>query len=218
MRRALFIVSMLGQGHLVRSRALASELTNRGWGCTMTNRSPLSASSYDVSVVDMGDDDAVADIYTTLSARPVVAVVDRPGDVDAQLVVFGNAGAEHWMASSKRHHGVTLFGPHYALLRPEFREWRSTNVSSSVADLREVKDLTAAQLAEQMLGAGKVITYGGMRALEAACVRGNAMGMTIEARNDGEELNKAGLLADPTVNLVDGLGCKRVADAIEGLA
>lgn len=220
-KRALFVVSTRGQGHIVRCRALAAELATRGWASTMTNKAPLSPASYDVSIVDLEGEDHEHDVYEVLKDRPVVAIVDTHFDLPAvNLVVCGNAGAR--TVRSRR----CLFGPRYALLRPEFlqariedtwqREHRPTNGLSF--DCRKVSDLSAATLAERMRDSDEVVTWGGMRALEAACVRGNAVEIHIRPRNEGEIWNMRGLYADPTADLVDGRGCLRVADAILELA
>lgn len=223
-RRALFVMSTRGQGHIVRCRALAAELLTRGWFSTMTNRSPLSGTSYDVSIVDLGEEEHAAAVYDALKDKPVVAIVDTPGPRLVDMIVCGSPGAKVEMFAPEPEGasaGTILGGGAYALLRPEFREFRSSLPRRPwiyAFDCREVTDHSAFDMAIGMSTAETVITYGGMRALEAACVRGHARGMTIEARNPGEELNKAGLRGHGGIaDLIDGLGCKRVADAIEGL-
>lgn len=217
-RRALFVTSMAGQGHIVRCRALACELASRGWASTMSNKAPSSAASYDVSIVDLGDEPQVVDVYRALVDRPVVAVADTYVAPDVDLIVWGSAGAGDFRRLNQRSR--YLAGPQYSLLRPEFCRARwalgSTRIVGSV-DLRTVRDQSATELAADIAAFTTVYTYGGMRAMEAACVRGSARGLVIEARNPGEELNKAGLEARPDEDLVDGLGCSRVADAIEEL-
>lgn len=223
MKRALFVVSARGQGHLVRCRALASELTSRGWRCSLSPMSPRTALGYDVSVID--GEEYGPEVYEALKDRPVVAIVDTlpVAEPHAALIVCGSAGAR--IVYGTYSPGVLMAGPAYAILRPEFRELRRPQLPGITIplipradfDARNVTGIHPLALAALMRGAGRVVTYGGMRALEAACVRGSALGMEIEARNPGEELNKAGLLADPPADLVDGLGCGRVADAIERL-
>lgn len=228
-KRALFVVSARGQGHLVRCRALASELTSRGWRCSLSPMSPRTALGYDVSVID--GEEYGPEVYEALKDRPAVAVVDTArvpwsGWPYTNLLVWGSAGATWEPLAEAGFCGTAMLGPRAAILRPEFREMRRPQLPGTTIplipradfDARNITGLHTLALAALMRGAGRVITYGGMRALEAACVRGNALGLEIEARNPGEELNKAGLLADPAADLVDGLGCGRVADAIEELA
>jgi len=95
------------------------------------------------------------------------------------------------------------------LVRPEFRiKWIGGN---GALDARNVRGMGAADLAEAMSRASLVITYGGMRAMEAACI---GVPMIVIPRNEGERLNAEFLAAGGTI---DGLGCKRAADAIEEL-
>jgi UDP-N-acetylglucosamine:LPS N-acetylglucosamine transferase len=62
-----------------------------------------------------------------------------------------------------------------------------------------------------MSRASLVITYGGMRAMEAACV---GVPSIVIPRNEGEQLNAEFLTAG---GKIDGWGFKRAADAIEAL-
>lgn len=252
-RRALFVISTRGQGHIVRCRALAAELLTRGWFSTMTNRSPLSGTSYDVSIVDLGDEEHAAAVYDALKDRPVVAIVDTPGPRLVDMIVCGSPGAKVEMFAPEPEGasaGTILGGGAYALLRPEFREvsWGQHGFSSShdVFDLRTVERESAESLARIMAASRLVVTWGGMRAMEAACV-GVPMICVSRDENAGEMQNVHGLWkagaawwwegydhiqkvdelvaagADLQVmsmvgrGLVDGLGCKRVADAIEEL-
>jgi UDP-N-acetylglucosamine:LPS N-acetylglucosamine transferase len=66
-------------------------------------------------------------------------------------------------------------------------------------------------MAEVMSKVALVVTYGGMRAMEAACI---GVPSIIQPRNEGERLNAEFLRAG---GKIDGLGCKRAADAIEEL-
>ena len=122
----------------------------------------------------------------------------------------------------------------------------------NVWDARCIEGLSADEVCRRMLSAAMVITYAGMRAMEAACL---GVPSILIARNRGEALNAKGLqaclagywseawpyigIADPFEaarqfltpekswrldvmstagrELVDGLGCQRVADAIEAL-
>lgn len=219
MKRALIIPSLRGGGHLVRCRALASELTRRGFGCTMTSKAPLSASSYDVSVVDMEGEEHEHDVYEALRGRPVVAVIDTPHAVQARAVVCATVGVSPDVFPTATESRILLCGSKFALLRPEFREMRSDawKLSSSVGSVADANGLSASEMATVMLRHGRLHTYGGVRALEAACVRSSAVGLDIVARNAAEEMNRAGLCADPAADLVDGLGCVRVADYIEAM-
>lgn len=237
-RRALFVVSTRGQGHIVRCRALASELLTRGILSTMTDRSPLSATSFDVSIIDLGSEEHEIAVAAALRDRPVVAIVDTPHAIPADVVVCGSAGATNEMfpldhpnwQSGKGRPVRLASGPGAALLRPEFLERRERlqrcfahlSLRDPVPlDLRSVENMSADEIAGALFSSvacgDPVITYGGMRAMEAACVRFGAEGMTIEARNPGEELNKAGLLADPERDLVDGRGCIRIGEIIQEL-
>lgn len=95
------------------------------------------------------------------------------------------------------------------LVRPEFRvRWTGGN---GAFDARNVRGMDARDLAEAMSRASLVITYGGMRAMEAACV---GVPMIVIPRNGGERLNAEFLLSG---GKIDGLGCKRAAEDIEEL-
>ena len=103
--------------------------------------------------------------------------------------------------------------------------------------------MSAKELCEHLATASVVITYAGMRAMEAACV---GVPMVLIPRNEGEVMNANGLehahaakviaeewdalpMADRLMHdprrlgamgragraLVDGFGCQRVADSIE---
>ena len=276
MSRAVFVVDVKsGQGHLVRSRALMTELASRGWRCSMVSKPPGSVASHDVTIFD-GPAFDCPEAYDQASGKPVVAIVDTPGARHgADLTVCGSAGAKPDMFTCsgcvKTQGNATMVvcaGPQYALLRPEFRAMRDwppygpmlpmpgVNISrmdgsDCTFDVRAIEDQPAEAIAKWMRAAKVVITYAGMRAMEAACV-----GAPIEVfvRNEGERLNARGLMnggaalvfwtsdeakcnpedrlaafcLDTTEGhealrtmseagraLVDGLGCQRVADAIE---
>lgn len=218
-RRALFIVSGDGLGHIVRCNALAGELHLRGWTSETMKRSAVSVAvfgRFDVAIIDgVGlDDDALSWLRTPTRRVAIVDTMTAPDFAD--LVVCGNAGARAY--GSMGDHAIILAGPQYALIREEFqsaRKARLVGLPYAALDLRGVEHLTAFQIAGLLRKVKTIVTYGGMRALEAACVRGSSAGLIIEARNPGEELNKAGLEADRSADLIDGRGRVRVADAIE---
>lgn len=217
-KRALFVVDHEhGLGHVVRSRELMHELAERGMRCSMVNRQPGSWSSHDVVITD----------GVVLSSQPSCAFVsicdhpwDRYGNRGADLLVCGSAGAVPSMFDGMAK--TVLAGPDYSLLRVEFRDRRERMERCfahqslrrpETLDVREISGLSADDLAGHFFSAvvcdDTVLTYGGMRASEAACV--GVQRLTIFPRNKGEELNAAGLRAG---RIPDGLGCKRVADQI----
>lgn len=88
-KRALFVVSTREPHRLIRCRALAAELATRGWASTMSNRSPLSAASYDVSIVDLEGEEWEADVCEVLADRPVVAIMDSDRSLPVPLIIDG---------------------------------------------------------------------------------------------------------------------------------
>lgn len=225
-RSALFIVDATnGQGHLVRCRALASELAGRGWHCSMMPKRP-SGWIGDVVIVDG------LEFYDGLEAvhdwpgMKVVSIRDTPHapTYGADLIVMGSAGFHNSdRAATESYPTRYLEGPNYSLLRREFRDQREIErgmrmVKIGTFDVRSVDGLPAREMARKMADAYVVVTYAGMRAMEAACVGVGATTLesklVLHARNEGEELNKRGLEAGA---VVDGLGCQRVAAAIEEL-
>lgn len=241
MRRVMFVVSSRGLGHITRCRALACELGRRGWASSMSSHAPIVANSVDACVVDMDDGESIAEgavlravgskptirlansdhmtddirrYYDTLvhGRVPHITIIASPGETDSGAMWAGIGGG----------YSRVLVGGKYALLRPEFVEARDADSSNPVIhghgglfDCRDVADWSATQMAYRMRFAYPVITYGGMRALESACVRKGGVDLLIYARNRGEELNKQGL-ADGQDH-IDGRGCQRVADALEEL-
>lgn len=222
-REALFIVDAVnGQGHIVRSRALASEMATRGWRCSTVPKRPPGWSG-DVVIVDG------TEFYDGLEAvhdwpgMKVVSVRDTPHEpaYGADLIVMGSAGFHNSdRAATESYPTRYLGGPNYSLLRPEFRAQRQVEremriVKYGAFDARSADGLSAVEMARRMADAQVIITYAGMRAMEAACVGVGAASLDsqlrLHARNDGERLNKIGLEAGA---VVDGLGCQRVAAAI----
>jgi spore coat polysaccharide biosynthesis predicted glycosyltransferase SpsG len=259
--KALFIVDDVhGQGHVVRSGALRDELERRGWKTktALDSFAPLSCGFKEpiiVKDVDVIVSDGGHCIEKMFEARTVY-IADEPSNLNVTLLVAGGAGATEEMYKDCGAKKV-LAGPQYALLRPEFRDRHELMnrcfahvplVKPPLFDIRRIVDLSADQLAAQLFSvtatAGIVITHGGMRAMECACV---GAPMVIVPRNEGERLNAralriagAALIADEKSaeqvakdllehprwlqvmskrgrELVDGLGVKRVADAIEEL-
>lgn len=161
------------------------------------------------------------------------------------LIVDGGAGAHADMYRDSGAREV-LAGPEYALLRPEFAKTQWPLNSDLVwLDVRRFAGVEARQMACHMASAKVLITAAGMRAMEAACV-GAPMILFVESDDQESnaralEAKCAGIIAyteeyaqkqvkqllkDPDWlsrmsfagrSLVDGLGCKRVADAIERL-
>lgn len=237
MKRALFIADHeRGQGHVIRSRALANELANRGWACGACSKRPPGFEG-DVVVVDGNEFDP--EVYRW--GVPVVAirdVVQKPRGV--KLTVVPTAGASSGQAGGPL--GM-LVGPRFSLIRPEFADVKWYPMMD-IFDARAVKDMSVWEIGLRMAHSAVVITYGGMRAMEAARI---GAPMVILARNAGELMNAEGLahhgaakhvaeedqvapmverlLKSPRERLermsragrelVDGLGCQRVADAIE---
>lgn len=213
MRRAYFIVDdEHGSGHLVRSRALAAELTSRGWGVETTNQMGRFGES-DVIIVDgqqkwpSGYDARIA----APIANVIIGILDVPEGLQGwNFVVCGTSHDGAWGRS------CDLIGPRYALLRPEFRTWRLRDVprETPLLDVRFASDWSSTQMAEAMRRAKVVLTYPGMRAIEAHCC-GAELALA-QPRNAGETLNAIGLLRQDRPE-VDGLGCVRVADRIEAV-
>jgi spore coat polysaccharide biosynthesis predicted glycosyltransferase SpsG len=218
--KALFIVDdrpEAGLGHVVRCGALADELRERGWACLGGTLDARTRDHVDVVVMD-----APRDAPRQYSREPLVPddrfklVVIRDVPLrqdDADLLVCGSAGATPEMfkdCGAKR----VLAGPGYSLLRPEFRaaRWRQYSHPWEPLDLTSVDGASASELAIAIGVSGGVITYGGMRLMEALCV--GAPILKVIARNPGEELNVQGWKAGVEV---DGWGCRRVADAIEAM-
>jgi len=252
LKAALCIPSTRGMGHVVRCRTLANELVERGWTVQTSGAKRPSGFIGDVVIVD--GDDFPPETYDW--PCPVVIIRDTfaalPWHVPhPSLMVVPSAGLRP--ASYAHLYGV-LSGPTYSILRPAFREWARRRDDAGwgftgiVFDARSAggtNTMTSDELAQRFATASVVITYGGMRAMEAACV---GVPMVIVARNEGETLNANGLehvgaakvvadewdapaMAEKVVQhygaarlaamgragsaLVDGMGCRRVANEIE---
>lgn len=232
----LFIVDNrpeAGLGHVTRCGALSDEMKLRGWECSGGGLNSGSKSRVDIVVIDVGLEGRMTRRQSVVPMVPgefkIVTIVDEPSPWEGwDLLVCGSAGANISMFDGCLNQRA-LIGPEYALLRREFRrrvELReSTYMTVSLRppvelDLRNITDQPAEQIAGRLYDAyvcsDVVLTYGGMRALEARCVLGpeHRGELRMEARNYGEELNVAGLWNGA---VIDGLGCQRVADAIESL-
>jgi spore coat polysaccharide biosynthesis predicted glycosyltransferase SpsG len=178
-------------------------------------------------------------IPAPVTANKVVRIFDEELYIGPNaLAVFGGAGAKDYIS-------YALCGPRFAMLRPEFRALRQDRTRAGIFDARQVFGLSALNLATSMASAEVVVTYSGMRAMEATCVGAPTV---LVVRNHGERINADGLVAagcsivateelamqtassllsqapellphmrERALGLVDGLGCSRVADAIEGL-
>jgi spore coat polysaccharide biosynthesis predicted glycosyltransferase SpsG len=235
--KALFIVDDVhGQGHVVRSGALRDELGRRGW--VIEGR--VTSSVIDVSVYDG------IKVFDGPPYRYNVVISDEPVSYaeGMTLLVAGGAGATEEMYKDCGAKKV-LAGPQYALLRPEFSKIRVRKEQGSwFTDIRPMRGFSTECVASVMRSVAVVITHGGMRAMECACV---GAPMVIVPRNEGERMNAralriagAALIADEKSaeqvakdllehprwlqvmskrgrELVDGLGVQRVADSIEEL-
>ena len=204
MKTVHFVVSDHGMGHITRCLALAEELGRRGWEV-------VERDEADVVVVDIQRQEPPhVQVTHSLGRCGSVLIVDTPRETGPfDLVICGSAGAvpEMFMVPAQT---VLLAGPEYALLRPEFAGVRWQGGKPAV-DIREMTGLSARQMADLFAEVNGVLTYAGMRAMEARCV---GVPLVMIARNPGEELNKRGLEAGARV---DGKGCVRVVDVIEEL-
>lgn len=261
--KAIIVPSIRGLGHVTRCRALANELTERGWEASISGGYAPPGTDADVVVID--GKEFGAEMYDwkvpsvcirdTMPDRvPGGRAEDFPGS--CVLVVVPTAHSEGACAikydqlfvdvSNQVHNrGRVVYGPGLSMLRREFR-WRHCAPPvprTGVWDCRKIDSFSPGAVAEAMSRAAVVITYGGMRAMEAACC---GAPMVVYARNEGEALNATGLqssgaavaleyepnaydvakelMAKPKVReemseralkVVDGLGCYRVAEAIE---
>jgi len=238
--KALFLPDDVGQGHAIRCRALAEALEKRGhrvFTVGMLDEIPRD-HMFHVAIIDRR-----SYVPPIPGIAKTVRIVDEYDSISAcDMSVLGSA----MRGISEVGFRYTLIGPMYSLLREEFRaERRVIRSREGILDVRAISGWTPATLAEMMGCARVVITYGGMRAMEAACVGTPSV---VVHRNRGEKLNADGLaevgaavvaaesqaerMADTlfksplevrqrmstvAMELVDGRGCERVADAIEGL-
>lgn len=239
--KALFVVDDCGLGHYVRCGALAAELERRGASTyTIGPRDTAPQWTFNVVVIDMRS------YMPPVPGIPyTVRIIDEPAQQGpCDLMVLGSAGVGE-AAFVSAAAGRVLLGPRYSLLRPEFvAEQGIVRDRDGVLDIRKVAGWSAADFAEQIASAKVVVTYAGMRAMEAACVstpavliprnRGESMnatrlveaGAAVRSTEDEAEGVARRLLDLPelldrmslaTRGLVDGLGCARVADEIQGL-
>jgi spore coat polysaccharide biosynthesis predicted glycosyltransferase SpsG len=230
-----------GRGHIVRCHALGEALTGRGWYVDVVGIGKGEMLDADVVVMDLLPD---ARVPIERGQRSVQIVDDTSLVPRCDILVCGSAGANEGMfrvASA----GRVLAGPQYSLLRPDFSRAREKSIPrSDVLDLRLMAGFSVNGMVDLIASASVVISYGGMRAMECACA---GTPTVLIPRNDGEQLNAAGLLAaeacviavdyeaaymaqtlldSPTLlrrmgekarELVDGRGVKRVAQAITEL-
>lgn len=203
-------------------------------------------SRYDAMVIDGYDfDRRVYEVHPF-----TVSVTDFDGgigDYPVRLTVNGRAGATGGYLRCER----SLVGPEYSLIRPQFREARALRPTldrQGWYDYRKEGSLDAETASRYMADCAVLITYGGMSAMEAACV-GTPI-LCVERSEDNYATTKliSGLhhsgaawwwmdgfdprtcdqihelldnelklkgMSEAGMALVDGLGCKRVADAIE---
>jgi len=232
--RALFIPDDAGQGHIVRCAALGRELRRRNWRTfTIGPREEVPNRMFQAAIIDTRQ--PLSPIPGIPHTVRIVDEVEQMGPCD--LLVMGHAGPPEGLPPGSK------LGPEYAMLRREFVEERGIpRTRKGVFDARKLAGWSAEALAEEMASAAIVITYGGMRALEAACL---GTPTVLVARNHGERMNVDGLanagcglvaheetaqsVADDLIGLtdvlekmrraamqlVDGGGCQRVAYAIE---
>lgn len=234
--RALLIPDDAGNGHIVRCAALSRELRCRDWKTfTVAASEQVPPRQFEVAILD-----TVKPLPPIPGVAHTVRIVDEAvQDGPCEIIVCANAGCD---VVSPR----ALVGPQYALLRREFLEERGSVVRRvGIFDARKIAGWSAEALASEMALSQVVISYGGMRALEAACVgtptvlvhrnRGeclNAWGLAgagaaiVSTESEAERAAELLLAAAPGLlgrmggagmALVDGRGCERVADAIEGL-
>lgn len=234
--RALLIPDDAGNGHIVRCAALARELRRRNWKTfTVAVSEQVPPRQFEVAVLD-----TVKPLPPIPGVARTVRIIDEAiQDGPCDLIVHATVGCDFISFNA-------LVGPEYALLRREFLEERGSTVRRvGIFDARKIAGWSAEALAQEMALAQVVISYGGMRALEAACV---GTPTVLVHRNRGECLNAWGLanagaavvsteseaqraaelllaaapgllerMGSAAMALVDGKGCERVADAIEGL-
>lgn len=199
-----------GQGHTYRATALLNAVQSKDVRCIA------------VGVVQGSDSDKILNA----SAAPVPTVWDVPDDwtvpsgciriTEVGDVVFPN--------------GERLEGLEYTCLRPQFREARLEAPRALVTPIQRVAvhhaapavavpgGVEVARLANEtpwltMLTADQVITYPSMTALEALC-----LGVPVHLlppRTPGEEELDRRIRATPDpFGVIDGLGARRIADAI----
>lgn len=190
MKSALFIVSTQGLGHVVRSRAIAAELCERGWTCSTAGGKRPPGFKGDVVIVD--GEEMPPDSYDW--PCKVVAITDTHKRPPCQLWFLPSASRFVGIPRAIGDRRYAFLGPDFSPIRREFvaaRERRPERAFGGIFDARNASGTwTAEQMASLISGVDVVITYAGMRAMEAACIGVPAV---VLARNDGERLNADGL-------------------------
>jgi spore coat polysaccharide biosynthesis predicted glycosyltransferase SpsG len=247
MKTACFYVDeKAGNGHRVRCGALKDELVARGWRIL----SKGSRAKRDVSIFD-GYGYRKEDFKRVRKLGRVVVIDDyQPKRIPAwvDLIINGTVGARQRFGDAYRCKDMAL-GPELALLRTGFRSAKWTVgqwTGGGVLDLRHIKGWSEARFVFALTTCGVAITYGGMTALECACV-GVPMVVVCASEDQKENaygLAKAGAAVSSTEtgaleeaknvlkewsgdelaymsragrSLVDGRGVIRVANEIEDL-
>lgn len=200
-RSALFVVDERpgsGRGHGVRSRALAAEMTLRGWAVSIVNVGNLDgdlATTARVVLWDVRHDAPIVNVYPAHEC--LFVVVDDAGTSPmlghAHLIVNGNVNADMSPYDEVPSVVSILAGGRYALLRPHFAQVRESLVFDRVGvmDTRRVVGFDAQTVARRMACARVVVTPASMRALEAACVGTPSV---LQVTSPDQEVNARGLL------------------------
>lgn len=235
-----------GRGHVVRSGALAAELQARGWRTNTIGIAKIATHAdegrYDVVVTD-----GASAVGPAIPRLVRIVDYAKVTPCPAALIVNGGAGAHDDMYRESGADLVLAGPKYALLREPfRYARWGSVAYQYDLKDVRCLDGgWTIDGVADFMVSARIVITAAGMRSMEAACVGApmilfidspdqemNAQALQrkcagVIARDEeyAQKLAKE-LLKDPDWlarmsaagrRLVDGLGCKRVADAIEAL-
>jgi spore coat polysaccharide biosynthesis predicted glycosyltransferase SpsG len=169
---------------------------------------PDPSIQYDVAVYDgywEDPQDVLAVIATWKNSQPDTKLVyisdDHHSYQPFDLVVNGSPGS---CESDYSGSGAAkaLAGPEYALLRKLFRHAHDEIIQYSASerdrhrhlfDAREIQGWSESLVVTLMRSAPLVITWGGMRALEAACVGAPMICVEVNELNFGESNNIFGL-------------------------